>query len=154
MRPNAQDLYDILVHKFKSDKDQMNKSIKKFLTQKPDAIEPCEQLFVDLADKLKLTDQSVADQSTPYNHHLEPREEDIYPEQVNRGLIDVIKKHSSCDPTSHTVQLQEMIPSPWHHTRICLNNGVRTADKLAHIELIIAAEGKKFWQDISLDVSL
>ncbi|KAH8811300.1 S8 family peptidase [Xylogone sp. PMI_703] len=136
IRLNPQSLYNILVQKFQSDKDQMNKSIEKFLMQKADRIEP------------------DSDQSNPYDRHLNPREEDIYPERINRCLIDTIKKHSTCDPTTHTVQIRDNMQGAWHHTRICLNNGVRMREELAHVELIVAAEGMKFWQEISLDISL
>ena len=150
----SQDLYKILLEKFQSDKDQMNKSIKKFLMQKPDDIEPYQQRFATLRDKLNSTDQSGADQNNPYDHYLKPREEDIYPEQINGSLIGIIKKHSTCDSASYTVQSRDSMQSTWHHTRICLSNGVRTKQEFAHVEFIIAAEGMKFWQEISLDVSL
>ncbi|RFU31060.1 hypothetical protein B7463_g5278, partial [Scytalidium lignicola] len=88
MRLNSQELYDILFQKFHSDKDQMNKSIKKFLMQKQDHIEPYQQRFANLSDKLNRADQSGADQNNPYDHYLKPREEDIYPERINRSLID------------------------------------------------------------------
>jgi hypothetical protein len=126
-------------------------SIGKFLYQKPSLIKPYQQRLEILSTKLNQIDQNSTDQTTAYDQHLKPRDEDVYPDHVNRYLVDVLKKHSICHPASHAARSQDM---KWHHTRICLSNGVLAKKQFAQVEIIIAAKGMTFWQEISLCVPL
>lgn len=124
-------------------------SIGKFLNQEPSLIKPYQRRLEILSSKLNQINQNSADQTTAFQH-LKPRDEDVYPDHVNRYVVDVLKIHSICHPASHAAKSQDM---KWHHTRICLSNGVLANKQLAQIEVIIAAKGMTYWQEISLCVS-
>lgn len=127
-------------------------SIGKFLNQKRSLIKPYQQRLEILFAKLNQIDQNSIGQTTAFDRRLKPRDEDVYPDHVNRYLVDVLKKHLICHPASHAaISSQDM---KWHHTRICLSNGVLANKQLAQVEIIIAAKGMTFWQEISLCVSL
>jgi hypothetical protein len=120
-------------------------SIKKFLAQKQSVIKPYQQRLENLSTELNQTDPNGADQITTPDRYLKPRDKDVYFDHVNRYLVDPLRKHSIC------LRPRDM---KWHHTRICLNKGVRADKGFARVEIMIAAEGWAFWQEISLDVSL
>ena len=127
-------------------------SIEKFLVQKRSLIEPYQERLETLYTKLNQIKQNGADQTIVFDQHLNPRDEDVYPDHVNRYLVDALKRHSTCHPTSHAVRSGDM--EKWHHTRICLSNGVQANKQFAQVEIMIAAKGMRFWQEISLRISL
>jgi hypothetical protein len=127
-------------------------SLKEFLAQKQNLIKPYQQRLENLSTKLNQIDQNGADQTTVSDQHLYPRDKDIYPDHVNQYLVDTLKKYSTCHPMSHAVRSQDM--TKWHHTVICLSNGVLADKEFAQVEIMIAAKGMAFWQEISLYVSL
>jgi hypothetical protein len=126
-------------------------SIEKFLYQKPSLINSYQQRLEILSTTLNQIDPNSTDQTTAFDQHLKPRDEDVYPDHVNRYLVDALKEHSICHPASHASRPQGM---KWHHIRICLSNGVLADKQLARVEIVIAAKGMTFWQEISLCISL
>lgn len=121
-------------------------SIEKFLNQKTNLIKPYQDWLRILHTKLSPDNQI----STDNTFEQQPRDEDVYPDHVNRCLVDVLKEHSICHLASHPATSQDM---KWHHIRICLSTGVLANKQLAQAEIIIAANGMTFWQEISFCVS-
>lgn len=126
-------------------------SIGQFLDQTPGLIKRYQQRLGKFSTKLNQINPDRTDQTAPFDQHLKPQDKDLYPDYVNRYLVDVFKEHSACYPASHAAGSQNI---RWHHTRICLSNGVLANKQLAQVEIIIAAKEMSFWQEISLCVSL
>ncbi|KAF3406266.1 hypothetical protein DPV78_000395 [Talaromyces pinophilus] len=151
---SAQYLYTVLVGKFQHQpgEDEMIHSISKFLFQERSLIGRYQQRLEKLSVELGQIDQNAAGQAAVSSQYLNPRDRDVYPDHINRYLIDALKEHSTCYPASHTGKYRDMVK--WHHTRVSLSNGVLASEKFAEFELIIASQGMTFWQDISLYVPL
>jgi hypothetical protein len=126
-------------------------SIGQFLDLTPGLIKHYQQRLGKFSTKLNQFNPDRTDQTASFDQHLKPQGKDLYPDYVNRYLVDVLKEHSACYPASHAAASQDI---KWHHTRICLSNGVLANKQLAQVEIIIAAREMSFWQEISLCVSL
>jgi hypothetical protein len=129
----------------------MRYSIRQFLDQTPSLIQQYHRRLAKFATKLNQINPDRTDQTATFDHNLKPQEKDLYPDYVNQYMADVLKEHSACYPASHAAVSQDI---KWHHTRICLTDGVSATKQLAKVEIIIAAREMSFWQEISLHVFL
>lgn len=154
MDVGSQYFYTALLRKFQYQpgQDEMIHSISKFLFQERSLIRRYQQRLEKLSVELSQIDQNDADQAVVSSQYLNPRDGDVYPDHINRYLIDALKEHSICYPASHTVKYRDM--AKWHHTRVSLSNGVLANEKFAEVELMIASQGMTLWQDISLYIPL
>lgn len=130
----------------------MDESIRNFLLQKAKVIQSYQRRIESLSTKLDEINQTDSDQNMLSEQHLNPNKKDVYPDSVNWYLFNALRKYTTCYPPSHALPPSDMMN--WHHTRICLSNGVLASNTFAQADILIASQGMTLWQEISLSISL
>ncbi|CZR61671.1 uncharacterized protein PAC_11568 [Phialocephala subalpina] len=155
---NPQELRNLLGQMFKAEKSKDRaQSIAKFCTEPPDSIKPFQSRFIELSDKLMKNAQEVQGTSTDIAaySHLKPLARDVYPDEVNKLLLDGVKNNASCMQNNHmTPVLKDSTENNWHPTRLCLNSGFRSKNHLALFNIITATSEMAYWQEMAISVPI
>ncbi|KAF7503910.1 hypothetical protein GJ744_002991 [Endocarpon pusillum] len=150
---NPHELRDLLRQMFKTEKSKDRvQSIDKFCKEKPDTIKPFQSRFIVLSDKLTKNAQALQGTGTyiaAYSH-LRPLAKDVYPDTVNKLLLDWVKSSASCVQNDHGTPIE----NDMHLTRLCLNSGFRFKNQLALFNIITATSKMAYWQELAIGVPI
>ncbi|MCJ1470420.1 hypothetical protein MMC07_009065 [Pseudocyphellaria aurata] len=150
LRKTPQELRDILDQIQKS-KDCLQ-SIEKFFKAKPDTIRPFQSRFIVLSDELTKHAQALQGTGTDDAacSHLKPLAKDVYPDKVNKLLLDGVRSIASCMPKYHRTPTE----TDTHLTRLCLNSGFRLENQLAVFNVITTTSKMAYWQELAISVPI
>ena len=132
-------------------------SIAMFCKERPDAIKPFQERFVELSDKLMRNAQELQGPSTDIAaiSHLRPLAKDVYPDEVIRLLLAGVKSNASCVKNNHvTPVLDDSTENNWHLTWLCLNSGYRSKDHFALFNVVTATSEMAYWQEMGISVPM
>lgn len=145
MSPQA--LRDLLVKTQKS--KECVQSIQEFCKAKPDTIMTFRSRFIVLSDELAQTLQGMGTDIAAYSH-LKPLAKDVYPDKVNKLLLDGVRSSASCVPKYHGTPTE----NDMHLTRLCLNSGFRLENQLALFNIVTATSKMAYWQELAISVPM
>ena len=150
---SPQELRDLLgqIFKIQKSKDRVQ-SIEKFCKAKPDTIKPFRSRFIVLSDELTKNAQALQGTGTDIAaySHLKPLAKDVYPDKVNKLLLDGVRSSASCVPKYHGTPIE----NDMHLTRLCLNSGFRLENQLALFNIITAISKMAYWQELAISVPM
>jgi len=152
---SPQELRDILGQMYKGEKSNDHvQSLQKFCKEKPNTIEPFHSRFIAMSDKLEKNAQALLDTSTGADisiySHLRPLAKDMYPDMVNKLLLDGVKSSALCVQEYH----ESPIETDMHLTWLCLNSGFRSKSHLALFNIITAMPTMAYWQELAIRIPM
>lgn len=144
---------DLLGQMFKTQKSKdREQSIEAFCKAKPDIIRPFQSRFIVLSDELTKNAQALQGTGTDIAaySHLKPLAKDVYPDRVNRLLLNGVRSSASCVSKYHGTPTE----NDMHLTRLCLNSGFRLENQLALFNIITATSKMAYWQELAISVPM
>lgn len=146
-------MHNLLVQMFKTEKSKdREQSIEAFCKAKPDTIRPFQSRFIVLSDELTKNAQALQGTGTDIAaySHLKPLAKDVYPDKVNKLLLNGVRSSASCVSNYHGTPTE----NDMHLTRLCLNSGFRLENQLALFNIVTATSKMAYWQELAISVPM
>ncbi|KAI0515128.1 S8 family peptidase [Xylaria bambusicola] len=152
-----QELRRTLIRLFQNEesKRRVRQSVTKFCKERPNVIQPFASRFTYLSDLLSKNSVESQWNLTGTATHSSPPPRDVYPDQVNKLLIDGVQSHATCMREGHVGSGLQATASPnWHTTKLCLESGFCTEDKRVLFKVVTATSRMTHWQEFAFRVPM